>query len=270
MITPPAPLVPAPASAMGAMNAIIIPAEAQAEAAASPLALPAAPAPEPSIEDALGILRKKIAANPTVNTALALALLDNGENKTLGSDLAKKLPDADQKVLGDLIAALVSMQSPAGPAETLSERTAPLMDAAKKWQGEADLALPRLVLATRVDSFGVYTAIEPKFEQGKRHTVIIYCEVANFTSKKGDDGWFTTHLAQQETLITEDGLLVWRPNAEDVEDRSLNQRHDFYLVKKLTIPENLAAGKYTLRMSVTDKTSNKVSMMNIPVEIIAK
>src|SRR5262249_53208988 len=100
------------------------------------------------------------------------------------------------------------------------------------------------------------------------HTVIIYCEVANFATKKSDDGLFTTRLAQQDSLITDDGLLVWRPNPEEVEDRSRNQRHDFYLVKKLTLPETLAIGKYTLRMSVTDKLSNKISMVSIPVEIV--
>jgi hypothetical protein len=121
-----------------------------------------------------------------------------------------------------------------------------------------------------VDSFGVYNAVEPRFEQGRKHTVIIYCEVANFSSKKTDDGWYQTRLAQQETLITDDGLLVWRPNAEEVEDRSMNQRHDFYLVKKLTIPENLAAGKYILRMSVTDRNTNKISMMNLPIEIVGR
>jgi hypothetical protein len=132
------------------------------------------------------------------------------------------------------------------------------------------LSLPKLVLATRVDSFGVYNPIEPRFEQGRKHTIIIYCEVANFSSSKSDDGWYQTRLAQQETLITDDGLLIWRPNAEEVEDRSLNQRRDFYLVKKLTIPENLAAGKYTLRMSVTDRNTNKISMVSLPIEIVGK
>jgi hypothetical protein len=94
--------------------------------------------------------------------------------------------------------------------------------------------------------------------------------VANFASKKAEDGWYTTNLSQQETLITDDGLLVWRPNAEEVEDRSLNQRHDFYLVKKLTLPETLAAGKYTLRMSVTDRNTNKISMVSMPEEVVVK
>jgi hypothetical protein len=126
-----------------------------------------------------------------------------------------------------------------------------------------------MVLATRVDSFGVFTETPSTFEQGKRHTVIIYCEVANFGSQKDTD-WYTTRLSQQESLITEDGLLVWRPNPEDVEDRSRNQRHDFYLVKKLTLPETLAAGKYTLRMTVTDKTKNRTAVINRPIEIVVK
>jgi hypothetical protein len=174
-------------------------------------------------------------------------------------------------VLADLVAALDAMKaSPVSGIAGPSERAAPLVDAAKKWEKEADLSLPCLSLANRVDSYGVFTALTPIFEQGRRHTIIIYCEVANFGSKKGDDGWYTTRLTQQESLITEDKLLVWRPNPEDVEDRSLNQRHDFYLVKKLTIPETLAAGKYTLRMDVTDTTTGKRAVQSMEIQIVAK
>lgn len=50
----------------------------------------------------------------------------------------------------------------------------------------------------------------------------------------------------------------------------MNQRHDFYLVKKLTIPETLAAGRYTLRMSVTDRATKKVKIIEMPIEITTK
>ena len=215
----------------------------------------------------MNVLRKNVAEHPTLNTALALALLDGDKP----GDAFKKLPESDQKLAGDLLTALDAMKARASAA-TLAERAGPIVDAAKAWQETADLALPRLVLATRVDSFGVFSPINGTFEQGKRHTVIIYCEVANFISKKGDDGWYSTRLSQQETLFTEDGLLVWRPNVEEVEDRSLNQRHDFYLVKKLTIPETLAAGKYTLRMSVTDRNgkTDKIKIVEMPIEIVVK
>ena len=249
------------ASAMAAMTAMAVPQTPDPAAA---------PAAEASLDEALAVLRRNVGTHPTLSTALALALLDNKVGGTAGGggDLIESLAPADQKVAADLLAALSAMK-PASPGTTVSDRAAPLLDAAAKWQADADLSLPRMVLASRVDSFGVFTEIPATFEQGKRHTVIIYCEVANFGSQKDGD-WYATRLSQQESLITEDGLLVWRPNPEDIEDRSRNQRHDFYLVKKLTLPETLAAGKYTLRMTVTDKTKNKTSVINRPLEIVLK
>jgi len=268
VITPMTPVTATSVSAMGSMTALLAtpPAPVQVATIAPVQAVPA----EPTIDQALAVVRKNVADHPTLATALALALLDNGGGKSANSaDPAQALNDNDKKILGDLLTAFEAMKTqPPESAATLADRAAPLLDAQKKWQADADLALPRLVLASRVDSFGVYTTVDAKFEQGKRHTVIIYCEVANFSAKKGDDGWFTTDLEQQETLITDDGLLIWRPNAEEISDRSMNQRHDFYLVKKLTIPENLAAGKYTLRMSVTDKNASKRSMVSMPIEIV--
>ena len=248
-------------TAMGSMNA----AAAVAELAA------AAPAVETlSMDTIVKELRKQVSTNPRqLNLALALQLLEN-DAKAPDEALAA-LSEADQKIVADVTAAVGSiMQQPAGTPSSLVERARPLVAAGHKWEGEGDLNLPRLVLASRVDSYGVFSQVEPKFENGKRHTVIIYCEVANFATRKGDDGWYTTKLAQQDSLITEDGLLVWRPNPEEVEDRSRNQRRDFYLVKKLSLPETLAIGKYTLRMSVTDKQTNKISMVSLPVEVVAR
>jgi hypothetical protein len=227
-------------------------------AAAAPAA---AAAVEPTYEQALAVVRKR-AAGRGIEGALAMALLDGPQG---AADLSG-LEATDQQVVGDLLGALDKMADIA-PGATLADRAGPLIEAAKKWASTADLSLPKLVLASRVDSFGVYTKVEPKFEAGRRHSVIIYCEVANFASEKDKDGWYETRLAQQESLITEDGLLVWRPSAEEVEDRSLNQRKDFYMVKKLTLPETLAAGHYILRMSVTDRTSDKRAMVKLPVEI---
>ncbi len=218
----------------------------------------------------MNVLRKQTAAHPTLNGALALALLDTAQGHAPDATAAAALSAPDQKLLSDLLAALQGMTTPISASTTLAERASPLVDAAKKWQVDADLTLPKLALASRVDSFGVYSPVEPKFPQGVKRTVIIYCEVANFACKKTDDGWYETHLSQQDTLITDDGLLIWRPTAEDVQDRSMNQRRDFYLVKKLTIPDTLAAGKYMLRMSVTDHTTNKIAMTNLPIEITEK
>jgi hypothetical protein len=39
-------------------------------------------------------------------------------------------------------------------------------------------------------------------------------------------------------------------------------------VKKLTIPDNIPVGKYALRMSVTDKNTNKIAVVTLPIEIV--
>jgi len=255
-----------PTTAMGAMTAVT---PVLAEVAPTPTPVALVPNEKISVEEALGVLRKHVSEHPTLNTALAMALLDGSEGKIPDPAAGNALPTADQKLFADLLAGLSGMSGSA-PTASVSDRAAPLVNIAKKWEAAADLALPRLALASRVDSFGVFTPVDAKFVQGVKHTVIIYCEVANFVTKSVDGGWYETHLSQQETLITEDGLLVWRPNAEDVEDRSMNQRHDFYLVKKLTIPDNLAVGKYTLRMSVTDRNGKGIAMKNLDLEITDK
>jgi hypothetical protein len=223
-------------------------------------------APEPTVEQAMAVLRRQAAAHPALTTTLALALLDGSEGRAPNPRAIARLSPPDQKLLTDLLAALEGM-TPISTSTTLADRATPLVDAAQKWQTDADLTLPKVILASRVESFGVYTPVDPKFPQGTTTTVILYCEVAHFASHRTEDGHYETNLSQQDTLLTSDGLLLWRPTSEEVNDRSLNQRHDFYLVKKITLPDTLAAGKYTLRLSVTDRTVNKIATVTMPIEI---
>ncbi len=242
-----------------------------AQATTRPAPLPA-PKPiivrvDPTFPEAMRIVRKHIAAHPTLNTALALALLDTSEGKAPNSALASALSPSDQQLLSDLLGALQGM-TPISPSAALPDRAAPLIDAARQWQGHHDISIPKLVLASRVDSFGVYTPVEPKFSQGTPHTVILYCEIANFTSQKNAEGLYETKLTQQESLIASDGLIMYRASPEDVDDRSFNQRHDFYLVKKITLPDTLAIGQYTLHMDVTDRLANMLGVAKMTVEIV--
>ncbi len=261
-------------AAMGAMNALASPAAPALTSNAVSIAEAnvASSGTEPSIDAVLDLLRRRVQARPQqLNYSLALALLETAEMRKTDDPVFATLNPSDQKLIGDVTNAVEAISAqPTGPAATLADRAAPLLSASQKWQNDADLKLPRLSLATRVDSFGVYTPVEPRFEYGRRQTVIIYCEVANFSARRADDGWYETLLSQQDTLTTDDGLLVWRPNPEDAQDRSMNQRKDFYLVKKLTLPENLAIGKYTLKMSVTDKLAKKRAEVTMPIEIYGK
>jgi hypothetical protein len=274
-VAPPSATQPATAAAttkpavagdgVSAMSALSVPLPAGRP---MPLPMQQTIAAQPTIDQAMAVLREEAAAHPALTTTLALALLDSAQGRAPNARAAARLSEPDQKLLGDLLSALEGM-TPVSTAATLADRASPLVDAAQKWQADADLSLPKVTLASRVDSFGVYAPLDPKFSQGVATTVILYCEVAHFASHRTDDGHYETNLSQQDTLLTADGLLLWRPTTEDVNDRSLNQRHDFYLVKKITLPDTLAAGKYTLRLQVTDRTVNKIATFNMPIEITA-
>lgn len=261
----PPPASTQPATAMASL-AIEVPAT---QAATQPATQPAAAAPAPTLADLLPLLRERVQEHPNALAyALALQLLDSAENATPNAANLSALAATDQTLITDLVAAVQQLSAaPPAPTVTLADRAGPIAAAAETWKTAGDLALPTLALASRVDSYGVYTEMPATFAAGKRHVAIIYCEVENFAATRTAEGKYQTALTQQDTLITSDGLLVWRPTAEEVVDVSRNKRRDFYLVKKLTLPETLAAGKYTLRLTVTDKQSNKIAMATLPIEI---
>ena len=146
-------------------------------AVAPPAATPASTgeavvaASEASMDPLLEILRKRVQSRPqAIQYALALQLLESAETaKPANPANLSTLSPADQKLVSDLARAIqqAAAQPVVAGSANVAERAEPIMAAAKAWQNEEELKLPKLVLASRVDSFGVYTPVEPKFESGK-------------------------------------------------------------------------------------------------------
>ena len=69
-----------------------------------------------------------------------------------------------------------------------------------------------VVLANHLggDGYGRYTPIDPaRLSAGKEHSVVIYCEVENFSSQLNERKMWETRLTQEAVLYTETGLPVW-------------------------------------------------------------
>ena len=152
----------------------------------------------------------------------------------------------------------------------LSRKVRPLVDMADRLRSRADLSIPTIVLCRKVEGFGRYEPIEPaRFVAGKAHPVIIYCEVENFTSQLNDGKMWETKLSQDAVLYTENGLPVWSNRDEAFTDLARNRRRDFFVVKLVTLPDNLVIGRYLLKVSIVDQQSNRVAEANLPVQIVA-
>lgn len=152
----------------------------------------------------------------------------------------------------------------------LSRKVRPLVDMADRLRSRADLSIPTIALCRKVEGFGRYEPIEPaRFVAGKAHPVIIYCEVENFTSQLNDGKMWETKLSQDAVLYTENGLPVWSNRDETFTDLARNRRRDFFVVKLVTLPDNLVIGRYLLKVSIVDQQSNRVAEANLPVQIVA-
>jgi hypothetical protein len=152
----------------------------------------------------------------------------------------------------------------------LNRKIQPLLEMADRLRSQAQLSIPTVALCSQVVSYGVYSPMpSSRFPAGRNNDLIVYCEVANFTSIQGNDAIWRTRLRQEMVLYTEGGQAVWpaKSNADVFVDQSRNRRHDFFISRLVRLPSSLAAGKYVLKITLMDEQSNRVAEASAPLEI---
>ena len=153
----------------------------------------------------------------------------------------------------------------------LNRKIQPLLEMADRLRSEAQLSIPTVAFCSKVSRFGVYEPMSSsRFPAGRNNDLIVYCEVANFNSVQGSDRMWRTRLKQDMVLYTDSGLAVWpeKPNAATILDESRNRRHDFFIPTRVRLPSSLAAGKYVLKITLTDEESNRIVEASTPLDII--
>ena len=152
----------------------------------------------------------------------------------------------------------------------LNRKIQPLLEMADRLRSQAQLCIPTVAFCSQVLSYGVYSPMaSSRFPAGRNNDLIVYCEIANFSSIQGNDAIWRTRLKQEMVLYTDTGLAVWpeKSNAADFLDQSRNRRHDFFISRLVRLPSSLAAGKYVLKITLTDEQSNRVVEASAPLEI---
>jgi hypothetical protein len=154
----------------------------------------------------------------------------------------------------------------------LNRKIQPLLEMADRLRSEAQLAVPTVAFCSQVTGYGVYRPMaSSRFPASRDNNLIVYCEAANFTSVQGSDRIWRTRLKQEMILYTDTGLAVWpdKSNLATFVDQSRNRRHDFFISRRVMLPSSLAAGKYVMKITLTDEESNRVVEAGSPLEIIA-
>ncbi|MCG3179926.1 MAG: hypothetical protein BIFFINMI_02276 [Phycisphaerae bacterium] len=214
-----------------------------------------------SMDDAITVAQADAEQRPTdLGSQLKLRLLYVASGRTADARAAWSGGTADQqKLLRDWVeASIVLAHSDPSDADGQGEKALAAIERLREQLADqAPLKVTAVRLVSRVDGFGVVTPFaDDVFRPGQ--WVIVYSELENFSSQVTKDGQFETHLSLRVEVLAADGRSFLAQTDDDVVDRSLNRRRDFFIARRVRLPANLAAGQYVVRVSVTDKPANKV------------
>ncbi len=134
----------------------------------------------------------------------------------------------------------------------------------------SDLSVPVVRMCRSVRGFGQYDAIEPpRFLAGVVNEFVLYCELRDFVSERGDDGLYTTKFDLTTTILDRSGQTVLEIKDTDIVDRCANRRQDCFIPRLVRLPASLSPGSYVVKATVIDKLGQKVAENRAAFELAA-
>jgi hypothetical protein len=217
--------------------------------------------------------RKKIQDNPhDLQAHLRYQLLRLVKNEPVPDmETLALLPQEDREFLTVLLDSFSNLGPVLQDSGGTFRRTRVLMEMVERLRNQAELTLPTLALCSKVSGFGVYEPMTTHFRAGTDHPVIVYCEVENFLSKLNERQMWETKLSLEVVLYTLDGVAIWTDGRNPVPpDVSRNRRHDFFVIKHMTLPRTLGLGRFVLKVTVVDENARRLAEKNIEITMTAQ
>ena len=188
-------------------------------------------------------------------------------------DTISDLPAEDREVLSALMDALANFRAGVHDDNLmLSRKIRPLIELADRLRTQASLRVASAALCSRVEAFGKFDPIPAdRFLAGYKHSVIVYCELENFTSRLNGRNLWQTDLTHEAALYNDRGQrMLPAEKKEPVTDVSRNRRRDFFVVRQMTLPATLAAGRYHLVVTICDQQAQRVTEASLPIQIVSQ
>lgn len=221
-------------------------------------------------------LAERIKADPlNVSAHLDYQLLQMLNDQSVPElDAIAPLPQEDREIVSAVLDGLSNFRHGirTGGNALLSQKIGPIVEMGERVRHQTTLAIPSLVLCRDVKQFGIYTPFEStRFPFGRKHPVVVYCEVANFASHLNSRNLWETKLKYEVLLYTENASLqVWQHKPTPVVDQSNSRRRDFFIAKLVELPQDLPIGGYLMKVSIIDETANRIAEATVPLQIVAK
>lgn len=120
-------------------------------------------------------------------------------------------------------------------------------------------------LCTRVDGFGAFAKFKEDVFKPKQD-VVLYVEIENFRSETAEGG-FRTALSSRYRILDNQGHQVVEHEFPAIEEVCKNQRRDYYISFRVTLPQRIYDGRHTLQLTIEDTLGKKVGQTSIEFAI---
>jgi hypothetical protein len=151
------------------------------------------------------------------------------------------------------------------PQRRATEATMHLREAAAQLGGLAAPVVRNLAFCKEVTSFGVYTKF-PNYEFASGDEALLYCELENLKAAATDRGYHTAVKGTYEVLDAH-GARIAEQEFPVSDDFCANPRRDFFILYHIWIPKQIAAGSYTLQLTIEDTQSNKIGQSTVQFKV---
>gem|GEM_PF-1080474 len=135
----------------------------------------------------------------------------------------------------------------------------------------AELEISRLEICRAVRGFGQFDRFEPAtFRAGVESEFVTYAELADFVSKRGDDGAYTSSFSMRTSVLSRAGDVVLDIKDDAITDVCRTRRRDCFIPRLIRLPATLSPGEYIVRVTIVDKLGEKVAERSTPIRVAAR
>lgn len=146
-----------------------------------------------------------------------------------------------------------------------TEAIAELRKANQHLGAMADLVVSNMTFCRRVVSFGIYEEFDD-FEFTPGQITLVYVELDNYRSEETVKGKRLAFGGSYQ--IFDDRGHTWADRElGEYEEHAQHARRDFFMHYRITMPQQLPPGEYTLQLSIEDQVSHQIAQSQMRFQI---
>lgn len=151
------------------------------------------------------------------------------------------------------------------PAD-LRSRSQEIREAVTALEEQTPLEINELRLCQKVSGFGGFEPMDASACRAGQ-TVIVYCEITGIRFMQFGDAFHSRLASRVEILPAEGQDPVWKQSLGSAEDVCRRRRRDYFVNYRLTLPDHLPPGTYTLRLTQDDEIAGCSTSASTPITI---